>query len=308
MSEPLSFPQNSAVADLGFHRGSTHGIMDHSHGWSVDARTQQLLGTDQIEYDQAFRNVRSLLSVFTEMGKPVKMEDSVLDFGCGEGKMVYAFRKLGYRAFGTDILPSSGEAERLIGTEGLCSPEEQPLTLIRTGDYKIPFDNEYFDFVVSWDVIEHVQHHAEALSEINRVLKHGGRSLHFFPSRYCILEPHIGVPFGTLFQAYGYLYLWALVGLRDKSQRAYTAREVARRNHEFLKMETKYLSKKRLVKLADGSFMSIEFVEKHFWKHTCGKGQFIHRTLSRLGLAKWVPIAAALLSPFGYRALFFVKP
>ena len=205
-------------------------------------------------------------------------------------------------------MPATGEAERLIEAEGLSSPGEQPLTLIRAKDYKIPFDNEHFDFVISWDVVEHVQHHAEALSEINRVLKRGGRSLHFFPSRYCILEPHIGVPFGTLFQAYSYLYLWALLGLRDKSQQACTAREVARKNHEFLKAETKYLSKKRLVKLADGSFRGIEFVEKHFWKHSGGKGQFIHRTLSRLGLVKLVPIAAALLSPFGYRALFFVKP
>ena len=61
MSEPLSFPRNSGVADLGFHSGSTNEIMDHPHRWTVDAMIQKLFGTDDIEYGQAFRNVRSLL-------------------------------------------------------------------------------------------------------------------------------------------------------------------------------------------------------------------------------------------------------
>jgi hypothetical protein len=85
------------------------------------------------------------------------------------------------------------------------------------------------------------------------------------------------------------------------------AREVAEKT-EFLRTETNYLSKRRLVKLADGAFRDIEFVEKHFWKHSGGKGQFVYKIFSRLGLVKLVPFAASLLSPFGYRALFFVKP
>jgi ubiquinone/menaquinone biosynthesis C-methylase UbiE len=306
--EPSNFPQDSFVPNHRFHSESLCGIMNHAQASTVQAVPFQSALAVDTEYGQAFRNVRSLLSVFAEMGKPVKGDDTILDFGCGEGKMVYAFRRLGYKAFGTDIAPSSGEAENLIETEGLRMTDEQPITLIQAADYKIPFDNEYFDFLVSWEVMEHVQHHAEAFSEINRVLKRGGRSLHFFPSRYSFLEPHIGVPFGTIIQAYAYLYLWAVLGLRDKSQAGYTACEIARKNHEFLKTETKYLSKRALAKLAGSSFREIEFVEKHFWKHNGGKGLFIYRTLSRLGLVKVVPLVASLLSPFGYRALFFVKP
>jgi ubiquinone/menaquinone biosynthesis C-methylase UbiE len=308
MAETLSFPHDSLEPKSRFHPGHIRRNIVRPQRRALEAVPQPSVTIDDIEYSQAFRNVRLLLSVFTEMGKPVKLDDTVLDFGCGEGRMVYALRKLGYRAFGTDIAPPSGDADRLIRAERLCRHREQPLTLIHAEDYKIPFDNESFDFVVSWDVMEHVQHHAEALSEINRVLKRGGRSLHFFPSRYCILEPHIGVPFGTLLQSYSYLYLWALLGLGDKSQPARTAREVARKNYEFLRTETNYLSKRRLVKLAEASFRDIEFVESHFWKHSGGKGQFIYRMLSKLGLVKLAPFAASLLSHFGYRALFFVKP
>jgi SAM-dependent methyltransferase len=306
--EPLNFLQNEAVPDNRFHSKSLCGIMDDAQGWTAEVLPPQSIHAVDREYDQAFHNVRSMLSVFTEMGKPVRKDDAILDFGCGEGKMVYAFRKLGYRAFGTDIVPATEETDRDIEAEGLCRADEHPLTLIQDGDYKIPFGDESFDFLVSWDVMEHVQRHAEAFSEINRVLKRGGRSFHFFPSRYSILEPHIGVPLGTVIQAYSYLYVWAVLGLRDKSQAAYTARKIARRNHEFLRTETKYLSKRHFMKLADGSFRDIEFVEKHFWKHSGGKGQFIYKTLSRLGLVKLVPFVASLVSPFGYRALFFVKP
>jgi ubiquinone/menaquinone biosynthesis C-methylase UbiE len=308
MAEPLSFPHDSAEPKSRLHPGHARGKIERLQRRALEAVSQPSVGIVDSEYSQAFLNVRSLLSVLTEMGKPVTMYDAVLDFGCGEGRMVYALRKLGYRAFGTDIAPPSGDAERLIRADRLCRPREQPLRLIHAEDYKIPFDNESFDFVVSWDVMEHVQHHAEALSEINRVLKRGGRSLHFFPSRYCILEPHIGVPLGTVLQGYSYLYLWALLGLGDKSQPARTAREAARKNYEFLRAETKYLSKRSLIKLADGSFRDIEFVERHFWKHSGGKGQFVYKILSRLGLVKLMPFAASLLSPFGYRALFFVKP
>ncbi len=306
--ELSNFPQNSEMPNDRFHGEPLHAITDLAQRRTVDVIPQPSAGAIDIGYRQAFRNVRSLLSVLAEMGRPVEKDDAVLDFGCGEGKMVHAFRKLGYRAFGTDIEHLSGEAERLIESEGLCIGGERPLMMIQTGDYKIPFENEYFDFLISWDVIEHVQRHAEAFSEMNRVLKHGGRSLHFFPSRYSILEPHIGVPFGTIIQSYSYLYFWAMLGWRDKSQVALTARETAEKNHEFLRTETKYLSKRQLVKLAGSYFRDIEFVEKHFWKHNRGKGQIICRTLARLGLVKLIPFATSLLSPFGYRALFFVKP
>jgi ubiquinone/menaquinone biosynthesis C-methylase UbiE len=308
MAEQPNINGNFALPEGGFHAGHFNGIRGRSPELTVDAVTRQSLDIIDVEYDQAFRNVRSLLSVFAEMGRPVKIDDTILDFGCGGGEMVYAFRKLGYRAFGTDIVPPSRGVETLIGADRLRDAGEQPFAVIQADDYKIPFDNEYFDFVISWDVIEHIQHHAQALAEINRVLKPGGRSLHFFPSRYCVLEPHIHVPLGTVFQAYSYLYLWAMLGLKDKSQQGLTAREVADKNHEFLKKKTKYLSKKRLIKLADGSFRNIEFVEKHFWKYNGGKGESIIKVLSMLRLVKLLPLVASLLSPFGYRALFFIKP
>jgi SAM-dependent methyltransferase len=258
-----------------------------------------------VEYRQEFINTELLLSVLEELGRPVKKDDMVLDFGCGEGRMVYAFRKLGYKAFGTDIALPSPEVQVLFEREGLSENEENLLPMIPSGNYRIPYDDDTFDFVISWEVMEHVQDHEQALSEISRVLKPYGCSLHFFPARYHILEPHNHVPLGTLFQGRVYLYFWALMGIRTKSQERLTIREAAEENYNFLKTETKYLSKKHLTRLVCRHFGNVDFVERHFWKHNGGKSGFAYKTLSSLGLRRLTPLAASLLSPFGHRALFF---
>jgi len=260
------------------------------------------------EARQAFVNVDLLLSVFEELGRPIKTGDTILDFGCGEGRMVYAFRKLGYKAFGADIAPASSEVEELLEQKGLCSRKQQPLRVIPSDLYKIPFNDDNFDFVVSWEVMEHVQDHRQALSEIRRVLKPCGWSLHFFPARYRFLEPHVHVPLGTLIQGQRYLHFWALMGVRTKSQEGLAARDIAQENHEFLRTETRYLSKRRLKELVYSYFGNIDFVERHYWKYNVGRSGWIYKALARAGLRKAVPLVATILSPFGRRALFFFKP
>lgn len=261
-----------------------------------------------VEYRQAFTNVHSLLRVFEELGKPVEKDNSILDFGCGEGRMVYALRKLGYNAFGADVVPPSSEVEERLWRDRLSVREEKPLRTSPVNPYRIPFDDDHFDFLLSWDVMEHVQNHRQALSEIRRVLKPCGRSLHFFPARYRFLEPHVHVPLGTLFRGHAYLYFWALMGVRTRSQQYLTAKEIAQKNYEFLRTETKYLSKKCLKEIAFSYFGNVDFVERHFWKHNDGRSGLIYKALSRLGLRRAVPVAATMPSPFGYRALFFFKP
>jgi SAM-dependent methyltransferase len=261
-----------------------------------------------VECCQAFTNVDTLLSVFEDLGRPIGKDDSILDFGCGEGRMVYAFRKLGYNAFGADIVPPSPEVEERLRQDGLSSGEEKLLRTSPVRPHRLPFDDDHFGFVVSWDVMEHVQDHQQALSEISRVLKPYGRSLHFFPARYRFLEPHVHVPLGTLFRGHAYLYFWALMGVRTRSQKYLTAKEIARKNYEFLRTETKYLSKKCLKEIAHSYFGNVDFVERHFWKHNGGKSGLIYKALSNLGLQRAIPVAANMLSPFGYRAVFFFKP
>ncbi len=87
----------------------------------------------------------------------------ILDAGCGTGGTLAHLRGLG-ELWGCDVAPEALEACRVRGFENLRrSPVEA-----------LDFPDERFDVVVSCDVIEHIEQHAQAMREMARVLKPGG--------------------------------------------------------------------------------------------------------------------------------------
>ncbi len=116
-------------------------------------------------------------------------EARVLDYGCGAGEIVKELKKAGINAFGCDVFydggyPAKDNRPDLLG--GVVKEMENSI---------IPFDNNYFDFVINNQVMEHVEDMDVVLSEINRVLKPGGVVLSLFPDKGVWREGHSGVPF-----------------------------------------------------------------------------------------------------------------
>lgn len=269
---------------------------------------ESLVSTEinESDFQAAHENVLRQLKLFDELGFPVTSDATILDFGCGKGNTVYAYRKLGYNAFGVDIELRSSFFEEIMRREGLCTPDEEPFRSIPTRDYTIPFDADSFDYVVSSVVFEHVQDYSRALSEIKRVLKPGGKSFHSFPSRYCLVEPHVHVPFATVIHNYVYLYLWFFT-LGRAELKGRSVRDVASSTSEFLRNSTNYLTKKQIVQHVKTHFGNIEFVGKHLWKNSTGKFKILYDLLSRFDSVRAVPIAAFLHGAFVRRSIFFVK-
>lgn len=284
-----------------------HTAFDHTP-WADELPSDAFGEADDVQYQQVFKEVDTLLQAFQEMNCPIELDEKVLDLGSGEGKMVYAFRRLGRQAFGADFVRPSQDVERRMKEEGLLGRGAGAFAVMPSGSNRIPFENDFFDCVVSWNVMEHVNDHAATMSEICRVLKPGGRSLHYFPSRYRIIEHHIDVPLASIFQTYSYLLFWAAMGLRDKTQKGLSVRETARRNCDYLRDDTNYLKDKELKAILRRHFINIESVEKHLWKRIGGKSSLIYNLLSRARLMGLLPIVASTLSRFGYRAIFFCKP
>lgn len=56
---------------------------------------------------------------------------------------------------------------------------------------RLPFEDETFDAILSFDVFEHVQDPARVLAECRRVLKTGGRAFLVFPSFFHPIEHHL---------------------------------------------------------------------------------------------------------------------
>lgn len=111
----------------------------------------------------------------------------VLDFGCGDGRLVKLLGSAGLDAFGCDPFYEGGNFDQI--------PEPIRRKIAKMDDGKIPFPDGSFDLVVSNQVMEHVSDLDLAVSEIARVLRPGGKCLSLFPHLETWREGHCNVPF-----------------------------------------------------------------------------------------------------------------
>ena len=236
-------------------------------------------GTDMANHAKLHANI------LASLGHPLPAGAVVLDFGCGDGAMVAEYRSAGYEAYGCDIV-----LER----------ETESLRLIRC-PYRLPFPSGTFDFVFSDQVLEHVQNHAAAIGEISRVLSQDGWTLHIFPSKFCVVEPHTLVPLATLLRSRHWLWVWAAIGIRNRYQRGKASKEVVELNHRFLTTSTKYLTRRQLARLAEDHFSEVAFVEHLLLQHAYGRSRHLS------SFAKQWPFLGRLYSAFHSRVMFCRK-
>ena len=108
-----------------------------------------------------------------------KIKGRVLEDGCGVGEYLAHLQPLANQAVGLDF-----EFERALqahkkSKEVICSACEH-----------LPFPGNYFDLVISHEVLEHVGNDQQSVSEIIRVIKPGGRLILFVPNRGYPFETH----------------------------------------------------------------------------------------------------------------------
>lgn len=137
----------------------------------------------------------------------------VLDFGCGSGQLASQLNLIGYATYGCDI-------ESFWLSNLTLNGNQKQLKKITENPYTIPFPDDFFDFVISSSVMEHVHNKKEVFYEIKRVLKTGGRAIHCFPSKnYLPTEPHTQVPLLNYFLPTipkSWLFFWAALKVRKK--------------------------------------------------------------------------------------------
>jgi SAM-dependent methyltransferase len=208
------------------------------------------------------QRIQVQLKMFADAGFNVPHDARILDLGCGNGNIVAEYRRAGYQAFGCDFAFKPGPHVDELARKNYIR------LIDRGGDYRLPFDNREFDFVVSDQVFEHVQNYAETLAEHRRVMKTSGAGLHFIPSRYAPVEGHVFVPFATMLQDYWWLRLWSQLGIRTKAQRGMSAEECARRNEQYLKTSTNYLTKQQMSREFGRHFAEVRYVEDLFLKYS----------------------------------------
>lgn len=200
----------------------------------------------------------------------------ILDFGCGKGELVVRLRELGWDAYGVDVTTLWGEE-----MTGICNNF--------LAGYRIPFNDNEFDLVVSTSVMEHVQNKLEAFCEIRRILKPGSYAVHAFPSKFFLpLEPHLKVPLiSWLYPKIPKIYLsfFAILGFRNIHQQNLSWREVRDANAVYVRDGLNYWSRSKYLACLKQIYSQSRFDDTYA---SCGEGTVarIDRKISNIAVRK----------------------
>ncbi|MBZ9622492.1 class I SAM-dependent methyltransferase [Clostridium tagluense] len=111
------------------------------------------------------------------------LEKNILDCGAGgSNPPLSLFYEFGYKTYGIEI-----SKEQLEKTNIFCAEHNKDLNIIQGDMKKIPFNNESFSFLFSYNTSVHMKKEdfSLALSEFYRVLKYGGLCYVNFLSEEC---------------------------------------------------------------------------------------------------------------------------
>ncbi|MFC5497304.1 methyltransferase domain-containing protein [Caenimonas terrae] len=205
----------------------------------------------------------------------------VLDFGCGNGGLVSSLLDRGFDAFGCDLDNKFWNGNDVTGhwqAHALTDPAR--LGAIQARPYRLPFADGTFDVVVSTSVLEHAQNKEEIFTEIHRVLKPGGCSIHILPSKwYLPLEPHIFVPLLNFLWPHcpsWWFKLWAFLGVKVPGQPG-TWRDIARWNEWYFRTGLSYWTPGALRQLSRRVFGNYSAPRTYFMQASEGKASAIGR-------------------------------
>jgi SAM-dependent methyltransferase len=122
-----------------------------------------------------------------------RSEMNVLDWGSGRGEYVAWLRDAGYNAFGAEIRNEVTERGRAM-LEARGHDIAHVIRIIpASGETNLPAD--FFHFVFTHYVLEHVADIDTVTKEIDRVTAPGGCGFHVYPGKLRPIEPHLFMPF-----------------------------------------------------------------------------------------------------------------
>lgn len=102
--------------------------------------------------------------------------DRVLEIGYGAGAVLLAIAAVAKDVYGLDLDADPAAVGDVLGQRG-CQA-----TLARGDVRSLPYADAFFDLVISFSVFEHLHEYRQALREVARTLRSGGRFLLGMPA------------------------------------------------------------------------------------------------------------------------------
>jgi len=173
--------------------------------------------TTKSDYKELYEKAELRFNRFLKWYDFSKGNLKILDFGCGCGWLLnYLSEKFpnneyhGFDTFQEDIEYAKSKKKH-----------SNVKFYHYDGKSKLPFKDEYFDFIVSNEVLEHVDNPKDYVKELSRVMKDGANGFFSTPNRLFPFEFHYNLPLinflpSSLFNRFVKLYTYPyVVGLLD---------------------------------------------------------------------------------------------
>lgn len=112
---------------------------------------------------------------FLEQTGVLSRDSEILEIGSGTGALLHQLRERGFRAQGVELRESFIEQARAWYGD---------LPVTHVPGLALPFRNQSFDVVISFDVFEHIPDSDAHLDEVVRVLRPGGSYLLQTPNKW----------------------------------------------------------------------------------------------------------------------------
>ena len=120
-------------------------------------------------------------------------EMNVLDWGSGRGEYVAWLRDAGYNAFGAEIRKEAAERGKAVLQAHRHDYARVIVPISPSVETTLPAN--FFHFVFTHYVLEHVADIDAVTREIARVTAPGGCGFHVYPGQLRPIEPHLFMPF-----------------------------------------------------------------------------------------------------------------
>ncbi len=187
----------------------------------------------------------------------------ILDVGCGNGILLSTLVRelplknsgLTFEFYGLEVYDSHIQEQGFFRKtvsflESVCPSINwgSNIRLIASKD-QWPFEDNFFDIILSNQVMEHVFDQNFFLSEIRRTMKYDGFSFHLYPLRHYIYEGHLLIPFAHKFRGWTTTYFWikwasyfgmGTYAVHKKNKLVASRQEYAEKHADYLTYEVNY--------------------------------------------------------------------
>lgn len=194
----------------------------------------------------------------------------ILDVGCGRGDLLaYLSGNLSdltskkFEFYGFDVtddgVHSDGYLLETIKNLSILRPDVTWSERIRgiSVNESWPYPDDFFDVILSNQVLEHVMDYDHFFSQLRRTLRDGGYCAQVFPLAHCIYESHVNLPFVHRMKNYeflrGCIKAMSWLGLGNfKSQQRHSGislDDFSKRTADYIMFFTNYLSHRDALEL-----------------------------------------------------------